>query len=373
MPEDLVAALRRLSDAELLTRIKELAACERETTAALVAHLAELETRGLHLEAGYGSLFCYCREALALSEHECYNRIEVARAARRFPVILGRLAEGAVNLTTMRLLAPYLTAENHLRVLEEARGKKKSAVEEMVAHLAPWPDAPPFLRRLPPPRAVAASSSVSVRIPCSTAAASAACSAPSAASSVTAPPSTSPPEPEPLPAPPAGWPAASLGLVPKPAGVTPLSPDRYKLQVTIGGETVEKLRLAKDMLRHALPSGDEAAVLDRALTALLADLARSKFAATDRPRPANGSASDSRYIPAEVRRAVWLRDLGRCAFVAKDGRRCAERAFLEFHHLRPYALGGTATIDNIQLRCRGHNAYEARLYFDRKDVSESQA
>jgi hypothetical protein len=145
--------------------------------------------------------------------------------------------------------------------------------------------------------------------------------------------------------------------------VTPLSPDRYRVQVTIGGDTLEKLRLAKDLLRHAVPSGDEAVILDRALTALLADLAQRKFAAADKPRPSSGAGTGSRHIPAEVRRTVWLRDLGRCAFVGATGRRCAERAFLEFHHVRPYALGGEATVANIQLRCRSHNAYEARLYF----------
>jgi hypothetical protein len=64
-----------------------------------------------------------------------------------------------------------------------------------------------------------------------------------------------------------------------------------------------------------------------------------------------------------VKRAVWLRDLGRCAFVAESGRRCHERAFVEFHHAKPYAVGGPATAENIELRCRRHNAYEARLYF----------
>jgi hypothetical protein len=143
----------------------------------------------------------------------------------------------------------------------------------------------------------------------------------------------------------------------------PLSPDRYKLQVTIGGDTLEKLRLAQDMLRHAVPSGDAAALLDRALTALLAELARKRFAATDNPRPPGTPTPGSRHIPAEVRRTVWLRDLGRCAYVAKDGRRCAERAFVEFHHLRPYAMGGEATAKNVQLRCRRHNSYEAQVDF----------
>jgi hypothetical protein len=147
--------------------------------------------------------------------------------------------------------------------------------------------------------------------------------------------------------------------------VTPLAPDRYKLQCTIDGATLEKLRLAKDMLRHAIPSGDDAAILDRAFTALLADLARSKFAAVENPQPPRGAAPGSRHIPADVKRAVWVRDLGRCAFVGTDGRRCNERAFVEFHHVRPYAAGGEATAANIQLRCRRHNGYEARVFFDK--------
>jgi hypothetical protein len=64
-----------------------------------------------------------------------------------------------------------------------------------------------------------------------------------------------------------------------------------------------------------------------------------------------------------VKRTVFLRDLGRCAFRAKDGRRCNERAFLEFHHVRPYAEGGEATVANIEIRCRRHNSYESRAHF----------
>jgi hypothetical protein len=65
-----------------------------------------------------------------------------------------------------------------------------------------------------------------------------------------------------------------------------------------------------------------------------------------------------------VKRAVWRRDQGRCAFVATSGRRCAERGRLELHHVQPYAAGGEATVANIQLRCRAHNAYESLLFYD---------
>ena len=49
--EDLLASLRRLSDADLVARVKSLAARERGVTALLVAHLAELDMRDVHLRA----------------------------------------------------------------------------------------------------------------------------------------------------------------------------------------------------------------------------------------------------------------------------------------------------------------------------------
>jgi hypothetical protein len=111
--------------------------------------------------------------------------------------------------------------------------------------------------------------------------------------------------------------------------VTPLSPDRYKLQLTIGSDTLEKLRLAKDMLSHAIPSGDDAAVLDRALTALLADLARKKFADTRKPGRSRAGNPRARDAAAAVKRAVWVRDLGRCAYIGPSGHRCNERPFVD--------------------------------------------
>ncbi len=145
--------------------------------------------------------------------------------------------------------------------------------------------------------------------------------------------------------------------------VTPLASQCYKVQFRASAETIEKLRLAQDLLRHQIPDGDPAAIFDRALTALLEDLAKKKLAATERPRGSRSPFPGSRHIPAEVKRAVWLRDRGRCAFVSRSGRRCTEAGFLEFHHVVPHASGGESTAENIQLRCRAHKGYEAALYF----------
>jgi 5-methylcytosine-specific restriction endonuclease McrA len=149
----------------------------------------------------------------------------------------------------------------------------------------------------------------------------------------------------------------------KPAVVRPIAPARYEIRFTAREETRDKLRRAQDLLSHALPSGDIAEVVDRALTLLLADLERKKCAATSRPRPRASPSPSDEAIPAEVKRAVWARDAGRCAFVARDGHRCAATRFLEFHHLTPRARGGRGTVDNIALRCRAHNGHEVDVFF----------
>src|SRR5204862_7135068 len=101
--------------------------------------------------------------------------------------------------------------------------------------------------------------------------------------------------------------------------VSPLAPDRYEIRFTASARTREKLRQAQDLLRHAVPTGDLAEVIDRALTVLLEDLARKRFAATNRPRASRGTARGSRDVAAKVRRAVGLRDHGVCTFVSKSG------------------------------------------------------
>jgi hypothetical protein len=168
-------------------------------------------------------------------------------------------------------------------------------------------------------------------------------------------------------------PAARVASTPPPRRdvLRPLTPDQYEVRFTASRGTCDKLSLAKDLLRHSIPDGNTAEVIDRALTVLLEDLARKKYGATVRSaaRPqaegrAEGSAgrAGSRHIPAHVKRTVWMRDGGRCAFVGTSGR-CTETGFLQVHHVAPFARNGEATASNLELRCRAHNAYEAEAYF----------
>jgi 5-methylcytosine-specific restriction endonuclease McrA len=351
MTMNILESAASLSDHDLLAGLERLTGDERRTTVDLLAHLAVLDTRAiLYAAEGYGTLFAYCSQALRLSEDAACSRIAVARACRRFPPILDLLASGAMTLTGVRMLAPHLTPENHAVVLERATGGTVRQIEELVADIAPRADVRSSVRKQP---AIGA---------------------------------TITPAPEPAPPPVTSGPSAPLptSLFAPATARRPVievtAPARYRIQFTVGQETHDTLRRLQTLLRREIPNGDPGEIVGRALDLLLDKVERTKMAAAEapRPRPQPGNSirfktdNDirtpvlaSRHIPRDVRRDVWRRDGGQCAFVASSGRRCSETTFLELHHVHAYAKGGPATFANIALRCRRHNQYEADLLFGR--------
>ncbi len=347
------SSLSDLSDASLLAEAVRTAGAERRATADLVALLAEVDARKLYLGQGHPSLFAWCTAVLHLSEPAAYSRIAAARSARRYPIILTLLGNGGVTLTAITLLAAHLTDENHEALLEAARHASKRDVERLVASLVPQPSIASTLRRLPasPPPA---------RLPDVPA------SSPAAADredglSADAPAGMEQP---PASVAPRDGPRAELirsTTAPR-AVVAALDSDRYLLKVTLSGAARAKLERARDLLRHVVPHGDPAAIVDRALTVLVEQLEKSRYAAAHRPAARPRATSTPRHVPAAIRRAVWTRDERRCAFAGVDGR-CRETGWLELHHVVPFARGGPTTVENLALRCRAHNAYEAERDF----------
>ena len=313
-------SLSHLSDQALLAGLTDLVAADRRTTAALLAHLAEVDARALYLPAACPSMHAYCMRRLHLPEDVAFKRIRAARAARRFPQIFLAVADGRLHLTAVVLLAPHLTVENADELLAAAAHMSKADIDLLLAHRAPRPDLPAKLEPLPPPPGSA----------------------------------TPQVDPDPPAAPP-----------PAPAQRAALAPQRFALQLTIDQDTQDKLLRAQALLRHRVPSGDLAQVLDRALDSLLATLERQKFGAAARPRAAKAPDADAdpRYVPNHVKRAVHARDGEQCAFVSDDGTRCTERGFLERDHTTPVARGGQPTVRNLRTLCRSHNRYEAERIF----------
>lgn len=303
--------LKALSNEDLIIRLRESVARERVSCAAVLRCLIEFENRRLHEPQACSSLFIYCTRVLGYSEAAAYKRIQAARATRECPAVFEWLESGRIHLSAIAVLAPFLNRGNCLELLAMAEGKTKVELEFLAASLSPRPSSK--LR----------------------------------------------------------------------TAIEPLSGEMVRIVFAARRETYEKLERARQILRHKFPFGQIEAVFHQALEDLLdkrdpdrrlerrqGEVHHSREAG-GQPTPGSASAA-SRRIPQRVKDEVWRRDAGRCAYAGLDGRRCEERAFLEYDHVVPYALGGRSDdARNIRLLCRAHNQEASRRLFGPKNLNAS--
>jgi hypothetical protein len=293
-------------------------------------------------------MFTYCTEVLHLSESEAYLRIAAARASRRHPILLTMQGDGRLHLSGIGKLAPHLTEANCEALLARAVHKSKREIEELLAELAPKPDVPSSLRKLPIRSAKTPEATKGELRP----------------DAVDFEMHAGPVEPaQPTREVPKGPPGA-------PARVEPLAPARYKIQFTAGAELRDKLMKLQALMRSSVPDGDLAVIIEEAVTEKLARLEAKRFGETRKARSGleqTDTPPSSRHIPAAVKRAVRKRDRGRCTFVDQQGRRCTEDRRLEFHHRKPFGRGGDHRPENICLMCKAHNTLFAERDYG-KDV-----
>ncbi|MEO7033724.1 MAG: hypothetical protein ABI548_07580 [Polyangiaceae bacterium] len=404
--------LRDLRDEQLMSALSGLVKTGNALNADVLAHLAELDERKLFLELGFSSLFAYCMELLGMDESSAGRRITAARVCRNYPEVFVRVARGALGLSVLCALNPHLNPENAAQLFEACSNKSRRRVDEILAAQFPKPDVRDLIRRVPiqaEMRPIAAEPQLS-----------------SAQLEPSASRNAAPPPPVPNP-------RRSSDAPPR--RIEPLSADRYGFHFTGNSSLKKKFEQARALLSHELPSGEMAALFERALDALISDREKRRFAVGRKPRraarlavleslpPALDSRSPgeccaepppvvplvpsgesarvpsgesarvqsgesarvssgesarvpakrSRRIPAAVARQVYARDEGRCSFVSRDGRRCNCRVFLEMDHCTPFAVNGAPTILNLRLRCRAHNQWHAVRYFGRKYVAAAIA
>ncbi len=323
------SSLGAMSSPDLVAATRVLARRACGVEAELLLHLGEIDERGLYLDFAFPSMFAFCVGELGFSEDAAYNRITVARAGRRWPAVVDALRSGQVHLAGLRLLAPHFTSESHRDVLALAAGKSKRELEELVARLAPQPPALEVIRKLPE-RSTSASPQ------------------PALASAALSSPLHRPGEQRSV--------------------IAPLTAETFKFQFTGTRALRDKLRQAQDLLRHRLPDGDLAAVIERAVDLLIEQVKKERFATGRKPRNQSRKDADrssSRHIPDSIKRAVFERDGGRCKFSDQRGRRCAETGTLEFDHLNGFARTHLHDLDGIRLLCRAHNQHAAEQLYGR--------
>jgi len=345
----------------LARRLCELVGDERTVQVEFLLHLDEFDRRRAYLEAGFGSLWEYCLRSLHLREGAAGRRIGAMKVLRRFPKLEGALRDGRLCLSTVSLLGPLLTDDNLDELVSRAAYGTKAEVEHVVATVQPRAAPKEGIRKLPAP-APALSAALLL---------GASREAPSPAA-----PAVAAPSPAPVLA------LATATAVDEPqiaeprpvqtrtaaSEVRPISGDQWSLRVTIDSACRDELETLKALLSHKIPNGDLGAVLREAIRCGVEKHAKRKGASPPAQECHAKAESATSRIPAAVRREVWKRDGGSCAWIGEDGRRCCSRWQLELDHITPVALGGASAADNLRLLCRAHNLLHAEHVFGREHM-----
>ncbi|HET6337825.1 MAG TPA: hypothetical protein VFG30_31610 [Polyangiales bacterium] len=389
--------VKRLTDDELVLHVRHCVREDRRVTAQLLAHLGEIEARGLHRDLGYESMFEYAVRVLHMSDSEAGLRLHAARFARKFPASLEMLSRGELHLTAMKLLAPVLTPEN-AELMNMACLKTKQEIQLLIAKHCPQPDVPDAVRRLPTARSpsttrpgafttlLADNENAAVRLPNETTALGSTLATEATRARVQTVLSSSE-----LSQPTTVTPSLERSEIDRGAGTNerarlvspaphpsnrepavPISEGRYKIRFTAGQRVRDLLQEAQDLFRNQLPNGDIEVLIERALVLLVSERKKQLYAQTDKPRRSSNAASTSnpysRHIPNTIKRRVYVRDKGQCRFVSPTSERCCARSRLEFHHIQAFGFGGPPTEQNIVLFCRAHNALMAERDFSREHI-----
>ena len=260
------------------------------------------------------------------------------------PEIVAPLEDGRICITSVPELAKVLTPENRDEVLPRFFHRSKDEAREVVAELKP-------VERAPVRDVVTA-----VTVPVA--------------------PATGAPAPGPACHPgalvePRGFPenlvdansrAPSVNAPisrPERDAVDPLTAELARLHVTVSRRFLAKLAAAREALSHSHPGASAEAILEAGLD-LLIDRSAKRKGLVEKPQKKRRPAKPG-HIPAEVKRTVWARDGGCCQWRLSGGGICGSRHRLQLDHVRPKALGGESTVENVRILCASHNLLAARM------------
>jgi len=371
--------LKNLSHETLLHRFSQIVSREKEITAQVVAYLAEVRKRKLYAGEGYSSLFSFLTEKYRYSKGAAYRRIQAAKVALLFPEVLALLSSGKLQLISLCLIEPHLTLLNGKELISRVIGKSKEEIEYDLETLFPKVEKNrDKIRRLPiaspfPPEMGAQSELKERVIPRAEATRGEGSRDLSRDFS------------------PSAKQSSGLGMTPcEPkesmtntketdrfhsgtdieklsqkslAEPEPKSIRRVKIEFVADEEVAELIEKARALLSHKYPKGRLEDLVREAFQTLLEkkDLMKKKAIQPESPVQVK---SESRYIPVQVKKEVWSRDEGRCTFVNIEERRCDERLYLHFDHIRPFSLDGKTTTSNLRLLCATHNLWRAEQMFN---------
>lgn len=303
--------LVQLSDKDLHLETQTLVGQERQVLTKILHHLREIERRRLFSDFGCSSLFDYSVKMLGYSEGQAHRRIQAMRLMKEIPEIEKKIAEGSLNLSN---IAQAQTAFNELKRQNNNQPITNSKKKEVLSKLENM-SAREGQRQL-------------------------------------------------------------FKLLPQAALPKEREREVGENQTEIKFLVDENLKKKLEEIRSLLgPKGANltyAELFSRMAEISLGQLKGKAFgkkrAQENAPPPAKSqptllptstvptllptstvagkidSPIKSRYIPAEMKHAVWRRDDGQCS-------QCKSRRNLNYDHILPVAMRGETTVKNLRLLC----------------------
>ncbi len=302
-----------LSDGDLLSKIRSLAVEERKLTTQVLELLREVERRRLFARQGFSSLFEYAVKELGYSEASASRRINSMRLLKDVPSVATLIEGGSLNLSTVSAVQCFLKREERVKGKIYSPEEKQDLLGKMEnrSHR----ECEKILFQLSPEVAKSKETSRTV------------------------------------------------------------SPTQTELKLVVSDDLMQKIEKIKGLLAHSHPgiglSGLLEVLVDRALeqidparkAARREKLKRKSDGKREPATPTSESPNErpaSRYIPAAIRKEVWLRDGGVCSYVSPEtGKKCESHFGLECDPILPFSQGGRSELSNLRLLCRTHNSWEA--------------
>ncbi len=378
--------LHKTESHDLDIQVCDLVKKEKQHTALIIAHIAEIGKRKYHLELGYRNLFDYCLKRLRLSEGSIWRRTQVAGVCRRFPQLLVALFEGSINLTEASLIAPHLTARNAGELIGAAGRMKKRELEKYLAGIAPKKQFDSSIRTLPSKGTVSSAAEANE---------SAAGKAQPAGVAFQA---------ETPEAGQAGGTALPERKEPAPI-FEPATEKRYNIRFSAGEGFTEKLNRLAEVLGIECAQKHMEEILEKALDFALdkKDPKRAlerrrkreekKMAKHEKTRPGEESGNTAapsdntrkvqiqddekppvkqvtRHIPQEVRERVLERAGYQCEYCGPDETRCTARAGLQVEHTLPFAVYKTNDEQHLKAFCAPHNRLAAESFYGQAFIAQ---
>lgn len=360
--------LKKLSDGQLIFDTKEAVKAEREATSVVVKYFREIYSRELYLKYACTSLFDFATKELGYCDGSAQSRINAMKLVIALPEVEKKIETGELSLTAASNLQSFFQIEKKI--------KKTYSAEE----------------KLEVVKACCSKSTREVKIEL----------------------------------------ASRNPIVVWVETVRPVSKDRFELKFTVTDVLEQKIRKLKGLLAHSCPnmkteelfetlvelglekfdpvrraeraekredakhkttllsSKEEASVHAHETPAKecstefhahestaknsLALTSYRKVSSLDRAKAfhAHETNVSKRYIPAETRHEVWLRNGGRgCEFQSETGEMCGSHHALQIDHVQGFAIGGVHAADNLRILCAKHNRFVWNVQFKRPSRSRS--